>query len=59
MTTDARLPPKSVIPPSRWKEFTDWANDGGYDESRHDRWDSKSVELQRQFLQETEETEAS
>jgi len=55
MLTDASLPPRTIVPPSRWQEFTEWANDGGYDESYHDRWDSKSVELQRQFLEEANE----
>lgn len=55
MLTDIASPPKTIVSPSRWQEFIDWANDGGYDESYHNRWDSKSVELQRQFIEETNE----
>lgn len=43
-------PPTELVPPSRWAEFCEWARDGGYDESYFNRWDSRSLELQRQFL---------
>ncbi|MDX9976302.1 MAG: hypothetical protein RBU21_25225 [FCB group bacterium] len=46
-----QLPPL-LIPQERWKEFCEWARDSGYDESYFNRWDSKSVELQRQYLEE-------
>lgn len=50
--TEAHLVPEPLVPASRWHEFVEWANDGGYDESWHNRWDSKSQELQRTFLEE-------
>lgn len=50
--TEAHLVPEPLVPASRWHEFIAWANDGGYDESWHNRWDSKSQELQRTFLEE-------
>jgi hypothetical protein len=53
MATEAHLVPEPLVPSSRWREFIEWANDGGYDESWHNRWDTKSIELQRVFLEET------
>ena len=53
MPGDASAVPPSLVPASRWQEFVEWAADGGYDESRHNRWDSKSQELERLFLEET------
>lgn len=53
MMIEANLVPEPLVPASRWQDFIEWANDGGYDESYHNRWDSKSLELQRTFLDET------
>ncbi len=51
---EAHIVPEPLVPASRWQEFIGWANDGGYDESWHNRWDSRSLELQRTFLEETQ-----
>jgi hypothetical protein len=53
MMPDVHTVPAPLVSPDRWTEFVEWANDAGYDESYHNRWDSKSIELQRQFLEET------
>lgn len=44
--------PKNLVPADRWAEFCAWAQDGGYGESELNRWDYRSMELQRQFLEE-------
>jgi len=53
MINDAASVPAPLVHPSRWNEFMEWARDGGYDESWFNRWDSKSHELQRAFLDES------
>jgi len=52
MLRDASVVPPSLVPPSRWQDFVEWTAEGGYDESYFDRRDSKSLELQRLFLEE-------
>lgn len=52
MSVEAHFVPAPLVPPSLWSEFLEWARDGGYDESYHNRWDSKSIELQRLFMEE-------
>lgn len=52
MTSDLSSPPPNIVPPDLWKDFMEWARDGGYDESYFDRWDSKSVALQVAFIAE-------
>jgi hypothetical protein len=53
---DASTPPPPLIPEGQWQDFVQWANDGGYDQSYFDRWDSKSLALQQTYLDEMEET---
>lgn len=53
---DASTPPPPLIPAGQWQDFVQWANDGGYDQSYFDRWDSKSLSLQQTYLDEMEET---
>ena len=48
-------PPPSLIPKGQWDDFMEWARDGGYDESYFNRWDSKSRELEKRYLEEMEE----
>lgn len=48
-------PLRSVVPPELQKEFLEWAEDGGYDESYFNRWDSKSRVLEELFLSERAE----
>ncbi len=49
-------PLKSVVPPELQQEFLEWAQDGGYDQSYFNRWDSKSRALEETFLSERAET---
>lgn len=58
MTSDFANALNPLIPADRWAEYMEWATDGGYDESFHDRWHSKSRDLQRQFLEETDDRSA-
>jgi hypothetical protein len=51
MAFDNRVP-KSLITSDLTDEFQSWARDGGYDESYFDRWDSKSLALEEEFLAE-------
>lgn len=51
-------PPPNLVRPEEWADFCEWARDGGYDQSYFNRWDSKSLELQKQYLAERDETEA-
>ncbi len=46
---------KNLIPTEQWGEFTEWARECGYDESFLNLWDSKCLELQRQFLEDSAE----
>lgn len=43
-------PPAPIVP--NWAAFCEWAKEGGYDESYFNRWDSKSLALQAQYLEE-------
>lgn len=52
---DLSKPPELLISPEEWPDFCEWASDGGYDQSYFNRWDSKSLELQRQYLIEKRE----
>jgi len=47
--------PKQLIPPEDWLDFCEWARYGGYDQSYFNRWDSKSLALQQQYLDELKE----
>lgn len=47
--------PKQLIPPEDWLDFCEWARDGGYDQSYFNRWDSKSLALHQQYLDELKE----
>lgn len=49
--------PEKLVGPEEWPEFVRWARDGGYDESYFNRWDSKSQQLQAQYLEEMKEIE--
>lgn len=49
---DATRPPEPLVPPEQWPDFCDWVRDGGYDESWLNRWDSRSLWLQEQYLEE-------
>lgn len=53
--TSILSPPASLIPAARLPDFFAWALEGGYDESYHNRWDSKSLALQEAYLEETQE----
>lgn len=55
MKNDAMILPENLITPEQWAEFCEWAEDGGYDQSYFNRWDSKSYALQKQFLEEQRE----
>lgn len=52
---DLSHPPPPLIPAELWPEFCEWAKDGGYDESYFNRYDSKSIALQEDFLVEIQE----
>lgn len=53
--TDAKTPPPPLIPTEKWADFCEWARDGGYDQSYFNRYDSKSLELQQEYLDEQRE----
>lgn len=54
--TDASHLPDQIIPAEEWDHFCDWARDIGYDESYLNPWDSKSITLQQQYLDEKSES---
>ena len=56
-TETVSTPPKNLVQSEDWADFCEWARDGGYDQSYFNRWDSKSIELQKQYLAEREEAE--
>lgn len=54
-TSDLSQPPPSIIPENEWSDFCEWARDGGYDQSYFNRFDSKSLALQEEYLEERRE----
>lgn len=54
-STDISQPPEPLVSNEDWSDFCEWARDGGYDQSYFNRWDSKSLALQQQYLGERDE----
>jgi len=52
MQQDMEWALQPLVDATAWSDFVSWAREGGYDESYFNRWDSKSQELQRQYLEE-------
>lgn len=56
LNEDLSAPPAPLIPSDQWADFCEWAREGGYDQPWFNRWDSKSVWLQEQYLEEQRES---
>ncbi|ATS86760.1 MULTISPECIES: HU family DNA-binding protein [Xanthomonas] len=50
-TASPDSPPPSLIPEDQRADFLAWAREGGYDESYFNRWDSKSRQLEEDYLE--------
>jgi len=51
------FPTKPPVIVADWEAFCAWAKEAGYDESHLNRYDSKCLALQEQFLEEAAATE--
>jgi hypothetical protein len=52
---DLSRPPPSIVSENEWSDFCEWARDGDYDQSYFNRFDSKCLALQQQYLEEQRE----